>query len=141
MPAPASSRPLRGALRATSCIRCIRSALAGRSTRECHDALGAGQRCWNCASKHKCEALPAAVQAPTALLVAALVAPAPRRLVSELLGFLLFQVLTSLQRITRLQAAVRTAFKANAAAVPTPTAAAATPSAAPAAPTALLTAA
>jgi len=62
-------------------------------------------------------------------------------LVSELLGFLLFQVLTSLQRITRLQAAVRTAFKANAAAVPTPTAAAATPSAAPAAPTALLTAA
>jgi len=50
-------------------------------------------------------------------------------------------VLTSLQRITRLQATVRTAFKANTAAVPALIAAAAAPSAAPAAPTALLTAA
>jgi hypothetical protein len=135
------ARPPRGALRAISCARCIRSALAGRSTGECHDAVGAGQRCWNCASGHKCEPLPAAVQALAALLVAALVAPSPRRSVSELLGFLLFRVLTSLQRITRLRAAVRTAFEANATAAPVPAAAAAAPGAVPAAPAALLTAA
>ncbi|KAF2469087.1 uncharacterized protein BDR25DRAFT_51002 [Lindgomyces ingoldianus] len=56
LPAPASTprRPPPGALRAQSCLGCIKSALAGRSSGECHDSATGGSRCWRCSSGHSC---------------------------------------------------------------------------------------
>ncbi|KAF2475028.1 uncharacterized protein BDR25DRAFT_113610 [Lindgomyces ingoldianus] len=56
LPGPASTprRPPPGALRVQSCLGCIKSALAGRSSGECHDSATGGSRCWRCSSGHSC---------------------------------------------------------------------------------------
>ena len=59
--APATpSRPAQGALRADPCLGCLRSALAGRSNGQCHNAT-TGSRCWKCASGHVYAPVPVSV--------------------------------------------------------------------------------
>ncbi|KAF2965833.1 hypothetical protein GQX73_g7713 [Xylaria multiplex] len=63
VPAPAPARPTpttaprarsaaTGLARETPCLRCVKSALRGRSNGVCVEAVGGGQRCWRCASGH-----------------------------------------------------------------------------------------
>ena len=71
--APATpSRPAQGALHADPCLGCLRSALAGRSNGQCHDAT-TGSRCWKCASGHVCAPVPVSVLPMARRLVASLV--------------------------------------------------------------------
>ncbi|KAF2463948.1 uncharacterized protein BDR25DRAFT_382968 [Lindgomyces ingoldianus] len=76
LPGPASTprRPPPGALRVQSCLGCIKSALAGRSSGECHDSATGGSRCWRCSSGHSCLPLPPVAVVYARRLVAALVA-------------------------------------------------------------------
>ncbi|KAI1435256.1 hypothetical protein GGR50DRAFT_331303 [Xylaria sp. CBS 124048] len=58
-------RPARGALREEPCMACLKSAIAGRSSGECHDAVSnSGYRCWRCASGGRCQPIPEPLRRP-----------------------------------------------------------------------------
>ena len=40
------------------CVGCVRSAIGGRSNGECHENALGGDRCWRCASGHRCVPVP-----------------------------------------------------------------------------------
>jgi hypothetical protein len=49
-----------GTCQAVPCAGCVRSAIAGRSTSKCFNNKSGEDRCFRCASRHTCQALPSA---------------------------------------------------------------------------------
>ncbi|KAI0448341.1 hypothetical protein F5B21DRAFT_510256 [Xylaria acuta] len=73
-----------GATRETPCLRCVRSALRGRSHGVCEEVAGDGSRCVRCAHGHSCQELPADARRASRALRDALVARAPAARIAAL---------------------------------------------------------
>jgi hypothetical protein len=67
--------------RETSCLRCIRSALKGRSTGQCWETAGRGTRCFLCSRGYKCEPVPASLSLLARRLVAVICDPSSSKAV------------------------------------------------------------
>ncbi|KAI1430590.1 hypothetical protein GGR50DRAFT_701436 [Xylaria sp. CBS 124048] len=73
-----------GEVRDPPCLRCVRSALRGRSNGVCEETVGRGARCFRCAHGHKCEVTPPVVAPAASALRDALVRGASQATVDKL---------------------------------------------------------